>query len=770
MLDTSTVTGFSDISLISQAGIDTSGPRSGGIELHGDQLQLRDRSTITGTTVGALDGGAIALRGRQIFVDGTSSILASTVGTGNGADITVQGTESIDLMGAGYAILLQDVLSQITGQPPPIEATDAINTASFGNGNSGDVTLLTQWLRVVDGATLGSSTGGRGRAGDLIVRASDGIEAVGALFGSVNLPGSFGDGGSVVIESPNVILQDGTLISGTSISAGRGGTVAITADRVELSDSRSTLPPIPPVEVLRTVALTSISSVALGTGSGGDITVNARIVELSGGSNIRTNSIVDLTEFAGASGRITINASDRLVVEGVSVEDGFPSIINTATDTRSPANDIVLNVGELLLRDGGILESGTSGIAAAGQIRINASDRIEVTGSGFSPFLQTVRPSSISSASFSNPINPFPASGDAGNITITAPALTLGDGGTITVSSTALGRAGNVDLTVDTLDLDGRGSINGSTVGGDGGQLLLKVRDRLTLRNQSEIISTAGASAIGQSGNIQITGGSLTLKNSTLSANSNSPNSQGGSIAIALADTFTSENSTIAATTTSTNGGDIQIRADKGFFLRENSLISTTAGLAGTGGNGGNIQINADTLLGLTPRPELTESSDITASSALGISGTISITEFDLSPDNGLRSLAPVFVDPNSQIALGCATQNSEFVASGRGGLVLDPNRHTQSDRPWQDLRDLSRFRSVTPPSPALSSIPAPGPQPQLQSQILSQISSQISSQIVEATGWRQLQPGNIALLNEAIAHNPGQNQQRPCPSSASPA
>ena len=352
-----------------------------------------------------------------------------------------------------------------------------------------------------------------------------------------------------------------------------------------------------------------------------------------------------------------------------------------------------------------------------------------------------------------------------------------------------------MDLTVDTLDLDGRGSINGSTVGGDGGQLLLKVRDRLTLRNQSEIISTAGASAIGQSGNIQITGGSLTLKNSTLSANSNSPNSQGGSIAIALADTFTSENSTIAATTTSTNGGDIQIRADKGFFLRENSLISTTAGLAGTGGNGGNIQItspvvialaqensditadafrgnggniqiNADTLLGLTPRPELTESSDITASSALGISGTISITEFDLSPDNGLRSLAPVFVDPNSQIALGCATQNSEFVASGRGGLVLDPNQQTQSDRPWQDLRDLSRFRSVTPPSPALSSIPAPGPQPQLQSQI----PSQISSQIVEATGWQQLQRGNIALLNEAIAHNPGQNQQRPCPSSASPA
>ena len=727
-LDYSGATEFRNITFSNQAGIDTSGPRSGGIELQGDVLQFTGGSTVTAATIGEFDGGAIALTGRQILVNGDSSILTATTGTGRGADITVQASEMIELAGESYERLLQSILSDLSDQIPAVDASQVITTATTGDGDSGSVTLMTQQLRLLDGVALGSSTNGAGDAGDLIIRTSESFEAVGSLLGSVATAGptSTGDGGNVVIETPNLVLRDGTLISGTTTAGGQGGNISITADRVELSDSRTTLPPVPPIEVLINTRLTGINSVTLSPARAGDITINARIVELSNGANIRTNSVVNFTEFAGPSGRITINASDYLLVQGVSPEAGLPTIINTGTDTRSPANDITLNVGQLLVRDGGILESGTSGTMAGGQILINATDRIEVTGSGFSPFFQQSRPSSITSASFSEPTNPFPASGDAGNIIITAPTIFLGDGGLIAVSSTALGGSGNLDLTTDSLQLNQGGSINGSTAGGDGGQLFIRVGDRLSLTDQSEITSTAGTDAVGQSGNIEISADSLSLNNSVIAANSQSPNSQGGSISIALEDGFESNNGRIEATTVSTNGGDIQLRANRSFVLRNNSLISTTAGVEGTGGgdggniqisspvvvafptensditanaftgDGGSIQIQADTILGLQPRSSPTAFSDITASSEFGLSGEITITDFTVEPDRGLLGALPTLLDASQIVVLGCSdTEDNQFVATGRGGIPPNPSQLVESDRPWQDLRDLSGFQQA---------------------------------------------------------------------------
>ena len=726
-LDYSGAPEFRNITLSNQAGIDTSGPRSGGIELQGDVLRLTGDSSILGVTVGEIDGAPITLGGREIRVDQGSSIQTATTGTGTGANIILQSSDLIELIGLGPELLLGDGVGQLFDQTQTQETvTDLITTATLGDGNSGNVTLMTRQLNVLNGGFLGSSTAGSGAAGSLMIRASEGVQLSEAVVAAVAFVNSAGNGGDIVIEAPNIILRDGTIISGTTIGSGRGGDITITADRLELSDSRTMLPPTPPVETIRIALLTGINSATLGPGQAGDITITAPIIELSSGANISTNSVVDFTEFAGPSGRITINASEHLLLQGVSREDGFPSRINSATDTRSPANDITLNVGQLLLRDGGAIESGTSGTMAAGQILINATDRVEVTGSGFSSFFQMSRPSSISSASFSAPTNPFPASGDAGDVIITAPTIFLGDGGLITVSSTALGGAGNLDLTTDSLLLEQGGSINGSTAGGDGGQLFIRVGDRLSLNGQSEITSTVGTDAVGQSGDIQISADSLFLNDSVIAANSQSPNSQGGSISIDLAGALESNNSRIEATTISTNGGDIQLRANESFILRNNSLISTTAGVEGTGqgdggniqisspvgvafpsensditanaftGDGGSIQIQADTILGLQPRSSLTAFSDITASSEFGLSGEITITDFTVEPDRGLLGALPTLLDASQIVVLGCSdTEDNQFVATGRGGIPPNPSQLVESDRPWQDLRDLSGFQQA---------------------------------------------------------------------------
>ena len=771
-LDYSEGAEFGDITLTQQAGIDTSGPRSGAIALRGDVLRLTQGSTLSGVTIGALDSAPIALTGRQILLDGNSSIQSITTASGRSATITLQGSERVELIGGGYAIRLQAILSGISDQVPPVEAIDSVLTITTGSGRSGDVTIITPRLQLSNGASLGSNAiGSSGDAGDLIIRASAQLDAIGAFLGTASIDGATGNGGSVIIEAPQVRLRDGALISGTTSGGGRGGNISITADRVELSDSRTALPPIPPVRALRSLALTGLNSVTVGPGSAGDITITAAVVDFSAGANINIGSIDTFTELAGPSGNLTIRASDRFQMRGVSPQDGFPTFINTSTSTQAFAGDVVLEVGQLLLQDGATLQSGTLDDQSGGQVFVTATEGVEITGTGVSPFLQRLFPSSIASEALPSGEGRI-TTGNAGSITIVTPRLRVGNGGTIAVSSTSAGNAGNIDLTVDTLQLDQQGIITGSTLGGDGGQLLIRVRDRLSLAGQSEITSTAGVGAIGQSGNIQITAGNLVLKDSVISANSLSPASQGGDITLVIGDTFQSTNSRLEATTVSTNGGDIRLRADGGVILRNASSLSTTAGLAGQGGNGGNIritspvvaalpaensditanafvgdggniQIDTNALLGLELRSALTAQSDITASSEFGVDGTIAINEFTLDPEDGLGLQTPPLIDPATQISRSCVVQEGQFIAVGRGGLVQDSRQHSQSDRPWDDIRDLSQFRSAATASAATE--------------------NGTSSVIVEATGWSTAQ-GQTTL--QAKLPSPEAFGQSPhCPS-----
>ena len=113
-------------------------------------------------------------------------------------------------------------------------------------------------------------------------------------------------------------------------------------------------------------------------------------------------------------------------------------------------------------------------------------------------------------------------------------------------------------------------------------------------------------------------------------------------------------------------------------------------------GDGGSIQIQADTILGLQPRSSPTAFSDITASSEFGLSGEITITDFTVEPDRGLLGALPTLLDASQIVVLGCSdTEDNQFVATGRGGIPPNPSQLVESDRPWQDLRDLSGFQQA---------------------------------------------------------------------------
>ena len=268
----------------------------------------------------------------------------------------------------------------------------------------------------------------------------------------------------------------------------------------------------------------------------------------------------------------------------------------------------------------------TNVLIPASNIQINASELIEVNGID----------SSISSRTG--------GSGNAGNIIINTPELSISNSGQISANNfitetfevspgqelirnileqpiEGSGNAGTIDITANNITLQDRGGITALSSAGEGGNINLRVDNILSLRGNSEISATAGEL--------------------------NTPG----------------------------NGGNINI--DSQFivaFPDGNNDITANA----FDGNGGNIAIATEGIFGIQERPNNPLTNDITASSDTGISGNIAITTPDINPVQGVTELPTNVVEPESTTQQACEA-NRELVAqngltiSGKGGILPEP-------------------------------------------------------------------------------------------------
>jgi large exoprotein involved in heme utilization and adhesion len=103
-----------------------------------------------------------------------------------------------------------------------------------------------------------------------------------------------------------------------------------------------------------------------------------------------------------------------------------------------------------------------------------------------------------------------------------------------------------------------------------------------------------------------------------------------------------------------------------------------------------------------------------------------------VNPESGLIELPDEVTDSSQQIAASCSQeQGNQFVITGRGGVEENPLEVQGSDRPWNDLRDLSAFSQVSSANaqePALSS-------------------SLAETTLTEATTWRLNAVGQLELV-----------------------
>ena len=347
------------------------------------------------------------------------------------------------------------------------------------------------------------------------------------------------------------------------------------------------------------------------TGVAGDITIITRQLTVSNGSFVDASS-----DGAGQGGNIIINASKFVEVNG---GDRFAQLNTQAFDAGN-AGDLKVTTERLILRDGGQITSSTLGSGNSGNVSVDASESMDVTGSGSLFDGQVIKSGLLAETS---DLFAATSNGNGGNLSINTGRLSVRDGGTISVAADegSTGRAGNLEIDANSLFLN-QGTITAETAqtGGEAGaNITLEISDLLRIENESQISATASG----------------------------------------LAD-----------------GGNIDI--DAGFVIafpnQNNDIIARAAQ-----GNGGNIDIATNAIFGIAERSStpINNTNDIDPSSEFGLDGTVNINELEVNPAEALEELSAEVIDVTGLVeeTLCQQAKGSEFIVTGKGGIAPSPTQ-----------------------------------------------------------------------------------------------
>jgi filamentous hemagglutinin family protein len=728
----------------------------------------------TGKTLGLI-GGNVALEGGYLSSPqgrielgsvGNNSFVSLTPidagfalgyqGVGDFQDINLSQQASVNASGEGGGDI------QVRGGKVTLAQGANIVSDTFGNVDGGDIIIGAERFRVESGAFVGAATFGNGTGGNIAVRAKESVEMSGTgvvsfqltfVFGSLvgtrslsdrQIGGLFtgtadrGRAGNIGIDTIDLVLRDGAAIAADSLGEGAGGNLQIrAANSVEIIGSGlSTVSIVPGVPFLGAdLAPTGLSTQGIPAGDAGNITID------TGRLIVRDEGLISASTLSdGAGGNIAIKASksvELLEFGGFLIS---PSSINSLSlGATGVGGNITIDTGRLIVRGGAVIATNSGAPSRndrlltiggrGGNLTVNASESIEFTGSIADGQLS----SGLSSRTFTD--------ASAGEIKISTGRLILQDGGQVATNTSNKGRGGTVVINANSIELSGSSQESAGETG---------------------LFSTSGdivfnPFATGTAGNLRIVTDELIVRDGAFIAANSLGSGDAGTLEI-MANAIRLDNQgKLIATTTSGEGGNINLLVREILQLRNNSLISAEAGGTGNGGNitidskfivavpqensdiianavrgkGGNINITTQGIFGLESRDRLTPLSDITASSEFGLDGVVEISSPDVDPSRGLVELPSVPGVPKP--LQGCQAREgrsqSSFVNAGRGGVPPSPTEPLSSNEILEDVKLPAQWEE---------SLEATKPRDFLR--------KRYADRIVEAQGWLVNERGQVVL------------------------
>ncbi|MBN4003260.1 MAG: filamentous hemagglutinin N-terminal domain-containing protein [Nostoc sp. LPT] len=158
--------------------VDASGKSGGSIQLWGNSVELVGSLVrLISQTTGNTKGEDLNITASKFIVSDGAQVLTSTSGTGKAGNLNVNASESVDLIGSS--------ILPLTSRP----LASSLASATFGEGNVGDLTITTKRLRIQDGANVSLEASGiriapffiilrpaTGQQGNLKVNALESVE------------------------------------------------------------------------------------------------------------------------------------------------------------------------------------------------------------------------------------------------------------------------------------------------------------------------------------------------------------------------------------------------------------------------------------------------------------------------------------------------------------------------------------------------------------------------------------------------------------------
>ncbi|MEH1925399.1 two-partner secretion domain-containing protein [Nostoc sp.] len=579
---------------------------------------------------GVGNGGNIYLKTGSLSLTNGSEVSTSLYGQGNAGNITVEASDNVKLDGvfidAGKFDLNNLDYDSFSGLQS--------NLNIGGVGKAGNIQVTTGSLSVTNGAEISSFTGGVGNGGNITINARDNVTFSGfggrmkdgSTVSSFGINNAIGNGGDIRITASNLLLKDGGRLNASNGGQGNGGNIFL--------------------DVANTITFDGIGGNNLSSGANTEgYNGNAGNIQIETGSLLFTNGGTISSSHSGGKGNggnITINARDTVTFDGVVKggtfgldKIGISGLFSYLLSGEGKGGDIEITTGSLSVTNGAVIAGDTDGQGNAGNITINARDKVSVTNGA------TISGNTL-------------GQGNGGDITINAGDTVTFDGGEnglfTPVATTALnnssGNAGNIRINSRGLFVKNGANISTFSDGqGNGGNIFIDTRDAVTFdgtngKNSSTAAYTF-ASGSGNGGNIQVKTGTLTLKNGGVtrtSANRNAGNINIDARDAVIIDGTSGNNPSGAFSFLSAGGvgkgGDIQITTNSLTLSNGGQLAATSFGK----GNAGDIIVNAGNAIGIDGVGSNGSSSGVFTTlegQAEGRGGNINLTTGSLFLTNG---------------------------------------------------------------------------------------------------------------------------------------
>jgi len=396
----------------------------------------------------------------------------------------------------------------------------------LGGIRSGAIRVQGESLTLREGSLLLGQNFGFLPGGEIQVTLTGDLTATGTVPSSqgVSKTGIFnhsvvGDGGSIVVQSNAVNVNDGAALAAINFGSAQGGNISIQTNFLQIDG----------VSSRNALSNSAIAAFTLGAGDAGDLSVTVEDLEILAGGVLLSTSFG-----AGNGGDIYLKAGSSVLVSGFDPLSKVSSGITPSTFRSGNAGSVTVITPKLSLLNGGQISAATFDQGNAGNVLIQAKE-IRLEGTTPNADNQTVLAADGGILPLTSQLRFGVTSpqGRSGDLRIETQTLSVSQNAFISANNLGSGAGGTLEIFADRISLTNQGRITAETRSGEGGNIALQASQGIFLRQGSQITTEAGGS-----GN----GGNLSLHTPLLVAVPN-------------------ENSDIVANAVQGNGGNITIVA-----------------------------------------------------------------------------------------------------------------------------------------------------------------------------------------------------------------